>query len=430
MPAGIPPWNGHGFRARRPELAAVDRLLRDVPTGRGGALVVHGDAGIGKTALLERAVAAVPGLRPLRANGTGTAGLPYGALHELCEPVLARAETLPGPQRDALEVLFALRDGPPPEPSRLGHAVRGLLAAAGREQPTVCLLDDADALDPASARVLAFAARRARTAPVAFLVAVRADPAGTDFAGLPAHRLTGLGRDDALALFGSRLRVPLDPRVRDRLIAEARGNPRTLLELQRRAAEPAAGYGPPHLEAPRTPGRPVRPRNPGRTRHPRRLRQPRRPRRHRPSRRVRPPRWASRLDPAAAFAGRRGTAGRSRVGVGRGAAARDRARRGGARRGGRVAPPRRPRPLRAPAAALVGLPGGGAGRPPRVHRALADATDPGREPDRRAWHHAHPSSYRTDTVAAALERSMPRARERGGVGAAGAFLARAAALTP
>ncbi|QFG21561.1 LuxR family transcriptional regulator [Actinomadura sp. WMMB 499] len=392
MADGIPLPDGPGFLSRAPELAALESLLRDARTGRGGALVLRGDAGIGKTALLERAVAAVPGPRRLRARGIGTDALPYGALHELCEPVLAAAETLPEPQREAVEVVFALRDGRRPEPSRLGLAVRALLAAG---RPAVCLVDDAHALDPDSARVLAFAARRARTAPVAFLFAGRDEPGLRHFAGLPAHRLDGLGRDDAAALFGSRFRLPLDERVRDRLVDESRGNPGAVLEAQREAAtEPTGGYAPP-------PGPPP-------DLDPRAL--PARTRRLLLLAAAEPLGDPALLWKAAAL-----------LGIGTDAAA-PAEEAGLLHLGARVlfAHPRLRSSVHAAAAPADRR---------AAHAALAEATAR-TDPDRRAWHRAQSVVAPDEAVAAELEASVPRARARGGLAAAGAFLGRAAALTP
>ncbi|GLZ16199.1 transcriptional regulator [Actinomadura sp. NBRC 104425] len=407
MVAGLPPCSGNGFLSRKRELMAVERLLRDTLAGRGGAVVVHGEAGIGKTTLLERSVEALPGLRRLRTCGADAAGLPFGALHELCEPVLGRAEALPDPQRAALDVVFALRDGPQPGPSRLGHAVRGLLAAAAREHPIVCLIDDAHALDPASARILAFAARRAEAAPVAFLVAGRDGAGLRHFAGLPAHRLTGLCHDEALTLFTSRSPGPLDERVRERLIAEARGNPRTILELQRQVAgaEAAGGYGPP--AAP--PDGLADSDDPGDLHRLAAL----------PS--------DTRLLLLIAAAEPLGEPAllwdaAHRLGIGPDAAA-------PAETAGLLcldAPVRFDHPRLRSSVYWAASPDDRRA----VHRALAEATDPATDPERRAWHHAQSVLVPDESVAAALEEAVPRARARGGLAAAGAFLTRACALTP
>ncbi|TDD81473.1 helix-turn-helix transcriptional regulator [Actinomadura darangshiensis] len=392
MADGIPSLDGPGFLSREPESAALESLLRDARAGRGGALVLRGDAGIGKTVLLERAVAAVPGLRRLRTRGIGVGALPYGALHELCEPVLAAAEALPGPQREAVEVVFGLRDGPAPEPSHLGLAVRTLLASG---RPAVCLVDDAHALDPASARVLAFAARRARTAPVAFLLAGRDEPGLRHLAGLPEHRLDGLRRGDALALFGSRLRSPLDARVRDRLIAETRGNPGTVLEAQRQAGtDPTGGYGPPAGPPDDLGLRTL----------------------SADTRRLLLLAAAEPLgDPALLWDAA------ARLGIATDAAA----------------PAEEAGLLRLGARVLFAHPGlrssvyAAAAPADRraAHAALAEATARP-DPDRRAWHRARSTIAPDEAVAAALELAVPRARARGGLAAAGAFLGRAAALTP
>jgi len=232
--------------SRTSELAAVERLLQASLAGRGGALVIHGEAGIGKTELLEQALEAVPGLRQRRVAGReDETELLFTVLHDLCEPMLTHLESLPGPQRASLEVAFALRDGAEPDRFRVGLAVLGLLSAAAREQPVVCVVDDAQWLDPASAQVLAFVARRIESEPVAFLFALREPAESGMLEGLPVQTLTGLGIDDARALLASQFRVPMDERIRDQIIAEARGNPLVLLELPQRVepVELAGGFG-------------------------------------------------------------------------------------------------------------------------------------------------------------------------------------------
>lgn len=176
----------HEFLSRKAELAAVQSLLRATLAGRGGAMVIRGEAGIGKTELLEHALTTVPGLRHIHVVGKEfETDLPFTALHELCKPMLARLETLPDPQRTALEVVFALRNGAAPDRLRLGLAVLGLLSGAAREQPIVCVVDDAQWLDQESAEVLAFVARRVETEAVALLFAVREPPDPGVFEGLP-----------------------------------------------------------------------------------------------------------------------------------------------------------------------------------------------------------------------------------------------------
>ncbi|MEV0406558.1 ATP-binding protein [Actinoallomurus sp. NPDC050550] len=171
------------------ELSAVEDLLRAVGAGQGGAMVVCGEAAIGKTALLEQALEAIPQARRLDAAGREfETELPFTALHELCVPLLDGLDSLPGPQRAALEVAFAVREGAAPDRFRVGLAVLGLLTGAARERPIVCVVDDTDWIDDASAQVLAFVARRVGDSPVALLFALRGPVASGRFAGCRCRR--------------------------------------------------------------------------------------------------------------------------------------------------------------------------------------------------------------------------------------------------
>jgi predicted ATPase len=155
------PSKRHQFVSRKPDLAAVERLLRGAVAGQGGGLVVRGEAGIGKTELVEQALEAVPELRRIGASGREfETELAFTALQDLCWPLLGGLESLPDPQRAALEVCLALRDGAVPDRSRIGLAVLGLLTAVARERPIVCMIDDAQWLDHASAQILASVSRR------------------------------------------------------------------------------------------------------------------------------------------------------------------------------------------------------------------------------------------------------------------------------
>lgn len=177
------------FRPREVELSAVEDLLRAVGAGQGGAMVVCGEAAIGKTALLEQALEAIPQARRLDAAGREfETELPFTALHELCVPLLDGLDSLPGPQRAALEVAFAVREGAAPDRFRVGLAVLGLLTGAARERPIVCVVDDTDWIDDASAQVLAFVARRVGDSPVALLFALRGPVASGRFAGCRCRR--------------------------------------------------------------------------------------------------------------------------------------------------------------------------------------------------------------------------------------------------
>jgi hypothetical protein len=221
-------------------------VVEAVRAGRSPVLVIRGDPGVGKTVLLEYLAA--------RARGSGcrlawAAGVPsemelvFAGLHQLCRPMLGRAQSLPGPQQDALRTAFGLASGPPPNRFLLGLAVLSLLSAETRHRPLVCLVDDQQWLDRASAQVLGFVARRLRDERAGLVFAVR-DP-GADLAGLPELEVGGLPEDDARVLLESALTAPLDARVRDLIVAESFGNPLALLELPRGLgpAELAGGFG-------------------------------------------------------------------------------------------------------------------------------------------------------------------------------------------
>src|SRR5882757_3666282 len=217
---------------RRTERSALDSLLASARGGLGSALVLRGEPGIGKTALLYYAIESAPGFRIVRAVGVESEiELAYGALHQLCAPVLGRLERLPGPQRDALGVAFGLRAGAAPDRFLVGLAVLSLLSEVAGERPLLCVVDDAQWLDRASAQALAFAARRLLAEPVALIFATR-EPA-EEFTGLPEQLVQGLADTDARALLGPFLRVSVDEQVCDRILAEIRGNPLALVELPR-----------------------------------------------------------------------------------------------------------------------------------------------------------------------------------------------------
>jgi predicted ATPase len=229
---------------RRTERSALDSLIASARGGMGSALVLRGEPGVGKTALLECAIESASGFRIARAGGVESEmELAYAALHQVCAPTLDRLERLPGPQRDALGVAFGLRGGEAPDRFLVGLAVLNLLSEVAGDRPLLCVVDDAQWLDRASAQALAFAARRLLAEPVALIFAAR-EP-GEEFAGLPELLIQGLEDTDARALLGSVLRVPLDERVRERIVAETRGNPLALLELPRGLTpdELAGGFG-------------------------------------------------------------------------------------------------------------------------------------------------------------------------------------------
>ena len=232
------------LRGRRSECEVLDRLLEAVRGGRSGALVVRGEAGVGKTALLEYAIESASDLRVVRAVGVESEmELAFAALHQLCASMLDRIDRLPGPQHDALGIAFGMRAGAVPDGFFVGLAVLSLLSEVAEERPLVCVVDDAQWLDRASAQTLGFVARRLLAESVLVLFAGR-EP-GEELSGLPELEVRGLRDGDARELLGSVIRGPLDERVRERIVAEARGNPLALLELPRglSSAQLAGGFG-------------------------------------------------------------------------------------------------------------------------------------------------------------------------------------------
>src|SRR4051812_24443843 len=232
------------LRGREEELRTLDQLLEAVRAGESRALVLHGEPGIGKTALLEHAVESAAAFRVARAGGVeAEMELAFAALQQLCAPMSDRLEHLPAPQRDALGVAFGLHAGAPPDRFLVGLATLSLFSEVAEEQPLLCVIDDSQWLDRASAQALAFVARRLLAESVAMVFATR--ERSEEFAGLPELLVAGLGEDEARALLGSVITGPLDERVRDRIVAETRGNPLALLELPRGLgpAELAGGFG-------------------------------------------------------------------------------------------------------------------------------------------------------------------------------------------
>ena len=239
------------LRDRRSEREALDCLLKAVRSGESRALVVRGEPGVGKTALLEHLVDRASGCRVARASGVQSEmELPFAGLHQLCAPMLDQLAHLPGPQRDALATTFGLSNGDPPGRLLVGLAVLGLLAEVAREQPLVCVVDDVQWLDRASAQALMFAARRLGAESVAMVFASR-EPSEQqqsdeeESTGLQELVVGGLPDEDARALLGSALPGLVDQRVLDRIVGEARGNPLALLELPRgmTPAELTGGFG-------------------------------------------------------------------------------------------------------------------------------------------------------------------------------------------
>ena len=391
---------------RGSECAALDQLVASVRGGPSRALVLRGEAGVGKSALLEYLIAHASGCGIARATGVESEmELAYAGLQQLCAPFLARLEGLPGPQRDALGIAFGLRGGDAPDRFLVGLAVLSLLSDVAEDRPLVCVVDDAQWLDVASEQALAFVARRLGAESVGLVFAVREPSGERHFEGLPELAVGGLDDGDAQELLATVVTGPLDERVRDRIVAETRGNPLALLELPRgrTPAELAGGFG--LSDAPALSGR---------------IEQSF-------SERLAPLPPATRL---LLLVDCGGAGGGSGVGVAGGRRARHRAGRG--RAGDRRWPGRfrGAGALRSPARAFGDLQRAAPEERQRVHRALAEATEADIDPDRRAWHLAHATAGLDEDVAAELERSAGRARARGGLAAGAAFHERAVELTP
>nr|WP_221381542.1 LuxR family transcriptional regulator [Actinoplanes polyasparticus] len=396
---------------RRAEREALERVLVRARAGRSAALVVHGEAGIGKTALLEHAreAAGSAGFRVESCAGVGAeAQFAFAGLHQLCSPLLGRLHELPDPQQAALGVAFGLRTGPAPDRFLVGLATLTLVAEVAEEEPLLCLVDDAQWLDEASAQVLAFVARRVSAERVALLFGVRdLDPgagAAGPFAGLPELRLGGLGDADALTLLTAAVRGPLDDEVRDQIIAEARGNPLALLELPNNAQSAVLAGGFDLPEVPKVPHRVedgFRRRSAGLPAETQLLL------------------LVAAADPTGetALLWRAAT----HLGIAPEAAA-------PAEQAGLFVIDKRVR-FRHPLVRSAVYQAATSPDKRRAHGALAAATDP-HDPDRRAWHRAQAVPGTDEDAAAELERSADRARARGGLAAAAAFLQRAAELTP
>jgi len=400
---------GPGFVGRTSEREALDGLLTRVRAGESRVLVIRGEAGIGKTALLRYTARQASGFRVEQLSGVeAEMELPFAGIHQLCAGMLDRLGALPAPQRDALSVALGLADGGAPEPFLIGLAVLSLLSAVADERPLLCLVEDAQWLDAASSQILGLVARRLRAESVALVVAQRvsgADARAPDLDGLPELTLDGLPGDEARALLASVVTGRLDSRVGDVIVAETRGNPLALLELpgHMTAAELAGGFRlPPAAELP----------GHIEDHYARRLGEL-----PEATRRLMLLAAAEPLGDASLVlrAGRRlelevsalvpaeeaglleiGTSVRFRHPLVRSAVYR--------------------------AAPL--------GERRRAHEAFAEISDPDDDADRRAWHRALATARPDEEVAAELERSAGRAQACGGVAATAAFLERAVALTP
>ena len=390
---------------RGTECARLDQPLADARLGQSGVLVLRGEPGIGKSALLEYAAERAEGCRVLRATGVEwEMELPFAGLHQLCAELLDDRERLPAPQNDALATAFGLSAGPQPDRFLISLAVLSLLSDAAEEQPLVCLVDDVQWLDRSSAQVLAFVARRLGAESVVLLFAER-EPGGIEeLAGLPELRLGGLPDASARALLASVISAPLDERVRDRILAETRGNPLALLELPRKASPGglAGGFGLPGDGS--LPGRIE-------ASFQRRVQKL--------------PAATQRLLLVAAAdpTGEPALLVRAAAEVGIPIEELAPAEANGLVELGLQVAFRHPL-LRSAIYRSASIEARRA-----AHRALAAATDAALDPDRRAWHRAHATGGFDADVAGELEQSAERARARGGLAAAGAFLERAATLT-
>ncbi|HVQ52586.1 MAG TPA: AAA family ATPase, partial [Mycobacterium sp.] len=388
---------------RDAERDTLDRFVAAVRAGQSQALVLCGEAGVGKTALLDYLAANASGCRIARTTGCQSEmELAFAALHQLCAPMLGSLQLLPPPQCDAVRTAFGMSSGPVPDRFLVGLGVLSLLSAIAEEQPLVCLVDDEQWLDRASAQVLGFVARRLVAESVGMVFAARTP--SSDLAGLGQLRVEGLQEADARALLDSVLTGPLDTRVRDQILAETQGNPLALLELPRglTAQQLAGGFG-----------------LPGALRLSGDIQESFR------QRVTVLPEQTRRLlliaaaepvgDPVLVW----GAA--ARLGIGP-EAAEPAVVAGLAEFGTRVR-------FRH---SLVRSVVYGSALPherQEVHGALAEVTDPRLDPDRRAWHRAHAAPGPDEDVAGELERCAAMAQARGGVAAAAAFLERATTLT-
>jgi len=403
---GDSPWRRAApLRGRSSEVGALGRIVEAVRAGESRVLVIRGEPGVGKTVLLDHLATQASDCQVVRALGVQSEmELAFAGLHQLCAPMLDRLDRLPVPQREALQTAFGLISvGPAPDRFLVGLAVLSLLSEVAGERPLMCLVDDQQWLDRASAQALGFVARRLAAEPVGLAFATR-DP-GDELAGLPELVVEGLQEDDARALLDSVVAGPLDARVRDQVVAETRGNPLALLQLPRgmTPAQLAGGFG---LAV----ARPLS----GRIEESF-LRQIQ----ALPSEARRLLQVAA-ADPSGDMALVWRAAGQLGIAVQAGAPAveadladfspRVRFRhplvRSAAYRSASV-PDRR-----------------------EIHRALAEVTDPRLDPDRRAWHRAEAAPGPDEEVADELERSAGRAQGRGGLAAAAAFMESAAMLTP
>jgi hypothetical protein len=397
------PWRAGELVGRHAECSVLDRLVEAVGAGESRVLVLHGEAGTGKTALLEYVAGHAPGCRVARAAGVQSEmELAFAGVHQLCAPMLDHLEVLPTPQRDALRTAFGMSAGPAPDSFLVGLAVLSLLSDVAEKEPLLCLVDDEQWLDHASARILAFVARRLGAESVGLVFAARVP--SSELARLPTLVVGGLRERDACALLDSVLAGPIDARVRDQLIAETRGNPLALMELPRGlpVADLAGGFGLPGAVPLESSIKTSFRRRVGELPH---------------------QTWRLLLLAAADPTGDPALVCRAAGLLGiRADVAAAAADVGLAEFDTRIR-------FRHPLARSAVYWSAPAQNRRQAHQALAEVTDQRLDPDRRAWHRAQAAPGPDEEVAAELERSAERARARGGLAAAAAFLKQAATLT-
>ena len=393
------------FRGRAQERKILDDALDEVRAANGGVLVLRGDAGIGKTALLRYAARQAAGCRVVQIAGVESElEMPFAALHQLCAPLLSHTAKLPDPQARAVRTAFGLATGSPPDRFIVGLAVLGLLAEAATERPLVCLVDDAQWLDDASLQVLGFVARRLLAEAVLLLIAARETDDRRAFPGLPALALAGLTDADARALLTATILWKLDSRIRDRIVAETGGNPLGLLELPKgmSPAELAGGFAVPTTASISDQLHSL---------YLRRVRALPAPTRHLM--------LLAAADPTgdAALVWRAASA----LEIGHEAAVAADADQlleigAGVR-------------FRHPLVRSAAYTAGSASDRRAMHLALAQATDVRADPERRLWHLASATAEPDEGLARELERTAETAQARAGLAAAAAFLQRASVLT-
>ena len=392
------------LRGRNREVSVLAALVAAVRAGESRVLVVRGEPGVGKTALLDHLAGQAEGCRVVRAAGTQSEmELAFAGLHQLLAPMLDHLAQLPAPQREALRTVFGLSAGPAPDRFLVALAVLSLLSEAAGERPLVCVIDDVQWLDQASAQTLGFVARLLGADPVGLVFGTRVP--GADLSGLPELAVEGLADSDARALLDSALAGPLDDRVRDQFIAETGGNPLALLELPRgrTPAELAGGFGLP--SAAMLTGRiedSFRRRLDALPIQTRRLL------------------LLAAADPSGDPSLVRRAARRLELPVEEVAAPAVEA--GLAEFAARVR-------FRHPLVRSVAYRSASFEERQQVHAVLAEVTDLAADPDRRAWHRAQAAAGPDEEVAQELERSAGRAQARGGLAAAAAFLEHAMRLT-